>query len=150
MAHFSKSDFLLACHQCSFAKNLAKYKQGPSRGNPQSGGARRMSSGNVVRRASLLLLDCDPGWFSRMMLWRAYRSPDHRSNCQRRQNCRHDPLFASHGHDCQFLSSNCRISTRRARQYSRYKTLMKSHIAESPLVQGGNARPGLFPAGFAD
>jgi hypothetical protein len=28
VAHFSKSDFLLACHQCDFASNLAKLKTG--------------------------------------------------------------------------------------------------------------------------
>jgi hypothetical protein len=68
------------------------------------------------------------------MLWRAYRCPDHRGNGQCRQNCCHDRRFASHGRDRQFLSPNCRISTRRAKQYSRYKTLMKSHITESPLA----------------
>jgi hypothetical protein len=112
---------------------IARTLNQPFQGMPRGWWARRVSSGNVVRWAFLLLLDCDPVWFSRMKLWRAYRCPDHRGNGQCRQNCCHDRRFASHGRDRQFLSPNCRISTRRAKQYSRYKTLKKSNMTESPL-----------------
>jgi len=61
--HFPESDFRFAWHGCNFAKNRPHFELAIPGGKPTGCWARRMSSGNVVRRASLLLLDRDPGWF---------------------------------------------------------------------------------------
>ena len=60
---------------------------------------------------------------------RSNRRPHGHSNCQRCQNSCAYRLVSFHC-ETQRLSSRRRISVKRARQYSRYSTLIKSHMIE--------------------
>lgn len=90
---------------------------------------------SVVIRA-LASGDCPVFVTDLLAHWRRSKGcPHDRGNHHRRQNGAGQRLIVVHTPPVQPCCSSFRISCRRARQKSRYNSLMKSHMTESPLVQ---------------